>query len=80
MRPVLERKLSGDIAARGYRSRDLEKLVLERELLGGAEGCTQRRARRRSEEVSWIAFFRNLTPPLKRGRRKRSLNAYGKST
>ena len=42
---MLERELSGNIAARGYRSRALEKPVLERELSGEAEGCTQRSVR-----------------------------------
>ena len=47
---MLEIELSGDIAAGGYRSRGLERPVLETELSGKAEGCTQRRVRSGCEQ------------------------------
>ena len=54
---MLERELSGDteaggIEVGGYRSRDLERSELERELSWEAEGCTQRR-RLRSGKEEW---------------------------
>ena len=50
-----------DIAAASYRSRGLEKAVLDREPRGEADGCAQRSSVRSG--MDWI-LFRNLTLPL----------------
>ena len=43
---VLKRELRGDIAAGSYRSKGLEKAVLERDLREDAKGCTHRKRRK----------------------------------
>ena len=63
---MTERELSGDIAAGGsYRSRGLEKAVLDREFLRGggvySEECEKWEGERRKK---WDLLFRNLTSPV----------------